>query len=231
MQPKGEAERVQGILFKIPLDEPPIDLNQLLTAKVPDATKKVAVGRQPDLADHLAELAIEFSGDPQINFFHAVLNVLIRRDVQKQQAVRHFDALWEEHGDHLLSSLSARWLVSACDTLMDCSHDPVERALACTASTLMNTIKLYETERLSNGPAAFHLEELARPVSLFDGMTSFSVGYGDMIRNLRERTRAICARDTVAAKIVLELLSRADRANTIYYRLATIHRVDGTRWH
>jgi hypothetical protein len=220
---------VEGVLFEIPLVAELPDLEALRLARTP-GEKGVAIGRHENLQEHLEHVCKEFAGEPQIDFYHAALTVLIRRRIQGELAQQHFERVWSEQSDHLLSSLSARWLVSACDTIMDCSADPVERAMACAASNLMNTIKLYETERLANGPSRTSLESLATPVPLFDGMTSFSVGWGDMILNLRKRTEAICSGNTTASKILRELLRRADRADTIYRRLAQVHVIDDTRW-
>jgi hypothetical protein len=202
----------------------------LKRARVPGDEKRALVGRRPALDDHLAGVRTGFAGDPQIDFYHAALSVLIRRGMETPLAIERFERLWSEQSKHLLASLDSRWLVSACDTLMDWASDPRERAVACIGSTLMNTIKLYETERLGSGTVHIPLRELAHPTPLFDGMTSFSVGWGDMIHNLRKRTAAVCAGDTTAGKIVLELLRRADRADTVYRRLAELHQVEETRW-
>ena len=218
------------ILFDIPLSPAPPDLEALKRARVPGAAKHSLRGRMPALDDHLAGVRTTFAGDPQIDFYHAALSVLIRRDMDTPLAIERFERLWGEQGEHLLASLDSRWLVSACDTLMDWASDPRERAVACVGSTLMNTIKLYETERLGSGSMRTPLRELVHPTPLFDGMTSFSVGWGDMIYNLRKRTAAVCAGDTIAGKIVLELLKRADRADTVYRRLSDLHQVEETRW-
>jgi hypothetical protein len=218
------------ILFDIPLSRAPPDLEALKRTRVPGQEKHGLVGRKPALDEHLACVRTSFAGEPQIDFYHAALSVLIRRGMDTPLAIERFEQLWSEQGDHLLASLDSRWLVSACDTLMDWARNPLERAIACIGSTFMNTIKLYETERLGSGTIRTPLQEFAHPAPLFDGMTSFSVGRGDMIHNLRKRTAAVCAGDTTAGKIVLELLKRADRADTVYRRLAELHQVEETRW-
>lgn len=180
-------------------------------------------GRLREAGEHLAAVQATFAGAPQIDFYHAALTVLIRRGLDMPLAYERFERLWREESVHLLKSLDARWLVSACDTLMDCAPDPTERAIACIGATLMNTIKLYETERLGAGPERAPLLSFVDPLPLFDGMTSFVVGGGDMIHGLRKRAAAVCAGDTIASRIVLELLRRADRADTVYRRLAELH--------
>lgn len=223
------AEGMETILFDVPLSPASPDTEALRRARVP-GQRRPLIGRLIEFDAHLAAVQATFAGESQINFYHAALTVLIRRGVDMPLAYERFEQLWRDHSDHLLESLDARWLVSACDTLMDCARDPTERAIACIGATLMNTIKLYETERLGAGPAQAPLQSFADPLPLFDGMTSFVVGGGDMIHGLRKRTAAVCTGDTIAPRIVLELLRRADRADTVYRRLAELHRVEETRW-
>jgi hypothetical protein len=225
-----QSEGKDRLLFEVPLSAALPDLDALRRSRVPGAEKVVLPGRDEDLSVQLGRLEREFAGEPQIELFHAVLNMLVRRRLQASEAYRQFETLWREHGDYLLAKLSARWLISACDTIMDCAKDGRERAIACVGATLMNTIKLYETERLGNGPPRATLQELPDPIPLFDGMTSFAVGGGDMIYNLRRRVKALCEEGGIASRIVLELLRRADRNDTIYRRLAAVHRVHETRW-
>lgn len=220
---------LEAIQFEIPLGPAPPDLEALKRARVPGQRRELC-GRLADTGAHLAAVRDTFAGEPQIDFYHAALTVLIRRGAEMPLACERFERLWRDHSAHLLESLDTRWLVSACDTLMDCARDPAERAIACIGATLMNTIKLYETERLGAGSAQAPLQSFVDPVPLFDGMTSFVVGGGDMIHGLRKRTAAVCAGDTVASRIVMELLRRADRADTVYRRLAELHRVEETRW-
>lgn len=223
-------ESQQQWAFRLPLVDEEPDWPLLRSARVPGPEKSLLIGRRKDLRTHLDELSREFAGEPQLHLYHAVLIVHIRRNVLREQAASQFSAIWRANSDHLLEGLSSRWLVSACDTIMDCSSEPYEQAIACAASMLMNTIKLYETERFCTSRGAIDYDRVRMPVPLFDGMTTFAAGRGDMIWNLRQRSRSICRQDSVAAKIFLELLKRADRLDTIYRRLLDVHVDDGTRW-
>lgn len=220
------------LLFSVPLSEQLPDLEALFQTPVPGNDSHPMIGRRRTLPEHLSALQIEFAGGRQLYFFHAVLNVLIRREVDRSRAYSQFVDLWKERRRNLLEGLSARWLVSACDTIMDCAPEPYERAMACAASTFLNTVKLYESERRSYGPQQTPLVALSSPVPLFDGMTSFAVGKGDMIFNLRQRTKAVCqsSKESLAGDILLEILRRADAADTVYRRLAAVHTNEETRW-
>jgi len=220
------------VLFSVPLSEALPDLGALANTPVPNASPGPMVGRRAALEAHLRDLEQEFGGLPQLFLFHAVLIVHIRRDIDSGLAWRQFREVWMQRRSDLLAGLSARWLVSACDTIMDHAPEPYERAMACNASTFLNTLKLFETERRSYGPPHTPLSELRQPVPIFDGMTSFAVGFGDMIASLRQRTEAVCQAggESIAADLMREALKRADRADTVYRRLAAVHTRDTTRW-
>ena len=217
--------------FSLPLGDAMPDFSYLATRTVlPGVEPQLMQGRESDLVKHLERLELEFAGASELAFYHAVLNTLIRRDLQAARAFEHFDCAWREHADHLLK-LSSRWLVAACDTLMAHAPNPAERAIACVGSTLLNVVKLYETERLIfETRAGESLRDLARTRPLFDGMTSFSIGHGDMVFNLRQRTEALCSVPTTATMIVQEIIRRVDAHDTIFRRLGELHLRPETQW-
>jgi len=105
-----------------------------------------------------------------------------------------------------------------------------------SASLLINTIKLYETERLAHGhwhnPAG-----LANPsfewesrFDLFDGVSAYRIGKGDMIKNLLTRVRSIQHYSEFASPIMNELLLRINRSDTIYSRLRAVHANKASLW-
>ena len=78
----------------------------------------------------------------------------------------------------MTKALDVKWFVSACDTFSDHCSDDAERATALVGSTMIKTIKLYETEEL------FRLKRLEpaerpdyKPTHLFDGLNTFYIGY------------------------------------------------------
>jgi hypothetical protein len=219
-------------LFDFVTSDNPPDLSLLRQAIVSGAAGPSFVGRRRDLREHLAELEREFAGAPFLDLYHAALVVVIRRRLRVETAYRDFRSLWNVCRQDLLGRLTARWLISACDTIMDHDDDPFERAIACCAVNFLNTIKLYETERLTNSEPRYALSEITSAVPLFDGMTAFLVGKGNMISNLRKRTETICAikPNALASDLMREIFRRADRADTVYRRLAAEHKIDATRW-
>ncbi|MEB3255096.1 MAG: hypothetical protein VKJ05_01780 [Synechococcaceae cyanobacterium] len=177
----------------------------------------VPFGRRPELAEQLEMLAAGFVGECALVWLHAALNVALRRGLQPPRNARRLLDLWAGHADLLLELLDARWLISACDSFADHHPDPAQAALAASASFLVNTAKLYETERLATAPpqggapfpAAVPFQEI------FDGLTTFLPERGDMVANLVDRLDACTARairsDTapsLVAAILRELVSR-----------------------
>lgn len=223
---------MQGIVFSIPMIREDPDLKALIRELVPGDEPSPMIGRREKLEEHCESLKLEFAGQPQLYFFHAVLNVHIRRNVEADWAWFQFCRVWTEMQRDLLRGLTSRWLVSACDTIMERSDSPYEQAMACAGSTLLNTLKLFETERAACSQTKPLPAEPRPPTPIFDGMTTFALGSGDMIHALRKRTEKVCGAvpGSIAAAIMREALVRADRHDTVYGRLARVHRNESTRW-
>lgn len=193
-------------------------------------------GRLPDLKDHLNRLEAEFGGRDQLSFLHAALNVLIRREVALAASLKAFRHLWEAAGQRLCQNLDLRWLISACDTIADHPLREIDAARALLASTLANTVKLYETERRAVGEPRLTQELVDaaakdRPGLLFDGMTRFGIEGGDMIQNLLLRLQRLNAnrRDPVQ-RLTVEIINRVLNGPTVFERFSAFHKSDRTRW-
>ncbi len=190
---------------------------------------EVLVGRRDTVDKHLDALFREFSGQPLISFYHAELIVRMRRGEQIGTA---FKDIWTAEGQFLKRTLRLRWLISACDSISDDdSFNAAERSLALAASLLTATVKLYETERLELGSdqKPCHYSQ-ANVQPLFDGMTTFSIGYGDLVLNLINRCRAMSHTAATAGLILAEVLRRLHEHDTVFRRLLNVHKRDSTRW-
>lgn len=207
------------------------DFEALKTEIVAAGEPAPAVGRQPKVEDHLAMLAREFSGRPALLFYHAGLTVLIRRGLMVDYAPAAFMDLWRRERDFLLARLDSRWLVSTCDTLLDIADDPAEIGFAAAATLMVNTVRLYETERrvLGSAEAAWPAERY-RQRELFDGLTEFGIGHGDMVFNLKQRIARAARSPTVSAAILGELFQRMRANDTVFSRLRIVHVDPETRW-
>lgn len=193
----------------------------------------VPFGRRTDLTDQLEMLAEGFVGECALVWLHAALNVALRRGVQSERNTRRFLALWQEHADLLLELLDARWLISACDSFADVHPDPDQAALAASASFLVNTVKLYETER-QGAPGAAPAPPFPAAVSfreLFDGLTTFLPERGDMVANLVVRLEAATARALrrpgpfpVVAALLRELVNRLLGHGSVFQRARPLAR-------
>lgn len=189
-----------------------------------------SIGTRSDLNDQLRMLAREFFGKPALLYYHAGVTVHIRRKIDIKINGARFFRLWHDHGDLLLQQLDSRWLVSACDTIMDVSEDTSERAIALAGTLFTNTIKLYETERAITGQTGTSYAPLTQPVPLMDGLTTFMVGSGDMVANLMRRSQIPFPDHLLAPRILRELIARARRHDTVYRRFALVHQNEATRW-
>ncbi|WP_224545765.1 hypothetical protein [Mesorhizobium sp. CA16] len=173
----------------------------------------------------------EFIGRTEIEFAHAAMNVLLRRGVAEERSWKRFQQMWQECETLLLQRLSTRWLVSACDTIADYSSDRAERALALAGSLLVNTVKLYETEIWMKTTEAEEYQRFPESgITLFDGVTPFMVGGGDMVANLNARLKSICDKPTTASSILNEIFRRLHMNNTVFRRFQMLHTVEPTKW-
>lgn len=205
-----------------------IDTNALASRVIERGPAVQGYSLKHDLHEHMDMLAQEMSGKPELVLYHAALIVHLRRGIDTDVNVRRFNEVWSKHSALLRFHLSARWLVSACDTFMDFSEDPAERAAAMAGSLLVNTVKLYETERLAvEATHSAYVDVRRRP--LFDGLTAYSIGRGDMIQNLMNRVRSVSVGLTAGA-VLLELLERMKQHDTVFQRFRNVHAVDASRW-
>ncbi|QCK88176.1 hypothetical protein E8L99_21630 [Phreatobacter aquaticus] len=199
-----------------------------------EVPKESFIGRRADIGAHLISLAHEFVGDRRVCFLVAATIVRIRRCCDLENSLARFRFIWGAHRQTLLRELSLRWLVSCLDTLVDYGRDDAEKALAISGVSLVVMTKLYETERLIRrsvdaqpGAAAV---SLANPVPLFDGLTSFSIGWGDMISNFSKRLERQCIGSALAGPIVMEIFRRLTLNETVLKRFAAAHIDGATKW-
>ena len=192
-------------------------------------------GSEKSLDRHLENLRREFSGQPELVFHHAKLIVLIRREVRLADSVAQFHALWDQEGDFLCRHLNLRWLISAADTLADHDPDAGARAVAMMAGLLANTVKIYESERYITGAATLapepaRIEKLqADLVPLFEGMSVFTVGTDDTLRNMYWRLEPFFAM-APAGLILKTVYDRMQVEDTAFARLRALHHRDRTAW-
>lgn len=173
----------------------------------------------------------EFVGRTEIEYTHAAMIVLLRRGVAEERSWKRFQQIWEDCGPLLLQRLNTRWLVSACDTIADHSPDRAERALGLAGSLSINTVKLYETEIWMRAEEAEGYKRSPEGgMTLFDGVTPFMVGDGDMVANLSARLKLLSENPTVASAIVSELFRRLHDHNTVYRRFHALHISEHTKW-
>jgi hypothetical protein len=187
--------------------------------------------KYPQVEGEMYNWRRRFVGLPALAFKHCVLIIKIRREHDLERHLNAFFELWEQEGQFLREILNVKWLVSACDTFSDHSPDDAERATALIASSIVKTIKLYETEMLFRFK---RLDPLAWPVYkntlIFDGLYSFNIGYGDVVNNLKRRIKDITRRGTPPALILNELFERICKFNTAYSRLRAEHTCEQTSW-
>lgn len=213
-----------------------INFNEIKTRIIDSGTPTITYGSEKELKLHIDNLRREFSGQPEINFYHAKLIVLIRRGIDPTEHFKDFQILWNRERDFLLKSLTTRWLISAADTFIDFSNDELLQATLMNAVILVNTIKLQESERyLLNiddstiiDPKRYESLRTER-LALFDGVSGFAVGTDDTLRNMRWRLDKICSHHPLGA-LVSEVFERVQFEGNVYARFKAMHIREKTSW-
>ena len=212
-----------------------IDLAELKATLVAGSEPHQTRGSEKSLDQHLANLRQEFSGQPELVYHHAKLIVLIRREFRVEETYAKFKDLWEHEAEFLCTHLNVRWLVSACDTYADHDPDPATRNAALMGSVLVNTVKIYESERYitgaaDNAVAGERVERLQTDlVPLFEGLSCFTVGTDDTLRNMRWRMDTVFSEGSVGL-ILKTIFDRLQVNDTAFSRLRALHRRDRTGW-
>jgi hypothetical protein len=213
------------------------DLETLKRSIVSGDQAEYAYGSLPDVQAHLQRLRREFIGRPELIYHHAALIVLIRRESEVARNFARFKQLWLAEQAFLSEHLDLRWLVAACDTLIDHDPDAALRAALMNGVLLVNTVKLQETERFlqSQAGVADDLQAVAAlqsgRIGLCDGLSAFVAGTDDTLRNMRWRLERVCAVHPLA-HIVLVIFERLQLPvnDNVYSRFRQRHTRDRTRW-
>jgi hypothetical protein len=125
--------------------------------------------------------------------------------------------------------------VSATDSFADHARDGETRTLATLVSLLVNTIKIYETERVlaEGAPASLSPAKIAQVqdelVPLFSGLSCFTVGTDDTLRNMRWRLDPLMEKGPVGL-ILKTVFDRLQVEDTAYARLRALHHRERTGW-
>lgn len=192
--------------------------------------------RFQDLHTHFTSLQHEFLDQPLLCLYHAVLVVLLRRKFDTTNVFQAFEQLWQTEFVLLSQMLSLRWLVSAADTFIDFSPSPVRRAILMNVTSLINTLKAYETQQyvsLGHGivddKKIRSLREKHR--QLYDGLTFLRLGSDDTIEQMRRRFLSFAQDDGFATQFLLKIFDRLHDNQTAYAFFKQMHTEDwGYRW-
>ena len=192
-------------------------------------------GSTRDLTTHLKNLRMEFVGRSELELHHANLVVLLRRRYKLKETYTAFHSLWDHSRSFLLDRLNLRWLVSAADSIADYDPDPTQRSIAVSVSLLVNTVKLCESERFlcASEDRVFvrsRVNEVQTGVvPLVEGMSCFTAGTDDTLRNLLWRVEAQSS-EGLAGSILKTCFQRIQECETVYSRFRHVHTRSRTSW-
>lgn len=188
-----------------------------------------------NLYTHLTTLQHEFIGQSELNFYHAILIVLLRRRFQPEKTFQTFTHLWQTQTDYLMDNLSLRWIASACDTFIDFDPKPIRKAILLNIITLINTIKVYETQQyLCHSSASLDEEKsailYAHHKPLYGGLTYFRLGKDDTLKHMRERYQHFYAEDPFSTTLLLKVFARLHDQPSAFTTLKQLHKDEKSAW-
>lgn len=212
-----------------------VDFKELKNKKIENVDFSYTHGSKTKIADHLQDLKNEFSGKSELEYYHAELNVLLRRGFQTEKTFIKLNDLWEKEWRFLCKNLNTRWLISAADSFIDHDKNQISKSYAFSAVCLVNTCKIYETERFLTDTKKVEYKEdfIAKlkkeRIGLFDGTSAFTIGTCDTLRNMRWRLDSLNG-DLPSLKILREIFARVNDYETAYHRLSKYHINKNTIW-
>lgn len=211
----------------------------IITEATCDSNALTHKPRTNDLAAHLDNLKHQFIGQPELCFYHATLVVLLRRAYKIEDTFAEFEQLWSLETDYLLNHLSLRWLISACDTFVDHSKDNTRAAILMNVTTLMNTLRVYETKQFlqttSKSPSPPLNEESIEALyqsdlPLYQGLTYFRIGTDDTLKNMRNRYEKFGSSDKLAATMLLSIFDKLQINDSAFATMRLLHKSERSQW-
>lgn len=212
---------------------------KLITESMCDALALTHKPRTKNLTAHLEDLKHQFIGQSELCFYHATLVVLLRRNYKPKEIFAEFEQLWVAETDYLLEHLSLRWIVSACDTFVDHSTDMMRAAILMNTTTLVTTLRVYETKQFLQRPSnseflplvddnidAFHRSD----IPLYDGLTYFRVGSDDSLKNMRNRYKSFYGSDKLATTMLLSVFDKLQKSNSAFSTMRSLHKSEKSEW-
>ncbi len=217
----------------------------IITESMCDPEKLTGKPRTKDLFAHLANIKHQFIGQPELCFYQAALIVLLRREYKPKETFAEFETLWATQTEFLLKHLSLRWMISACDTFVDYTDNTARAAILMNATTLVNTLRVYETKRfLQLGSESRdvmtpfiddNVEALYRgDMRLYDGLTYFRAGFDDTLKNMRNRYETFYDTDALATTMLLSVFNRLqtpiDNNSNAFTTMRDLHKSERSIW-
>lgn len=217
------------------LERANVDYKELKSAIIHTEKTEYTHGSENDIKSHLANLRNEFNEKTELEYYHAELNVFLRRGIDCKENFKKLSDLWENESDFLIRNLNTRWLISAADSFIDHDSNPLSRAFAFSAICLVNSCKLCETERFASNSENIEydpvkLDQLKKErIPLFDGTSAFTIGTCDTLRNMRWRLDAL-KEPLPSYWILIEIFNRINKFETVYSRMSKQHTNKNTLW-
>lgn len=206
------------------LPPPDYDLAAMVNRTCPAAPESLPKGSSGN-AQKILELQRDLAGKSELALLHGLLISHLRKRGFPDHTPALFHRIWREHSDHLLATLSTRWLISALITFGDHGETAEQQALGREMAMMFSLMKLYEFERLHAGitpDQAFPIRGRAK-ADLPLEMPLFSLATGGLDINLLAPLWQRAQGVPVAGPLACLLLERLNNdPGTMFRRLAAM---------
>lgn len=180
--------------------------------------------RRSDMNAQRTMLTNTFAGRTELELLHALAISYLRRDTpHTKKAWAIFRRIWTEQSNFMVTSINARWLISALQTFYDHSDEMRERIAGVVGFLYGNLIKVYETEysarQRNRTPEIRHFKNRSVP-----GLSGFTPG-DDILININVIMLEAAKHGGLASKPLFALLEIIASSNTIFQRTDALHAV------
>jgi len=183
------------------------------------------VGKVKDIEEHKIKIEKEFIGKPRICAELCKNIIHIRRKNNLNENLDEFNFRLEKYLTVLVNNYDLRWLISICDTIAD-HGQPQQKPLAMMIANFVNMIKIADTILDITKDSRVDTNKIHdyKPQPLWDGVITFDIYYGDLIKNTTRRLNNIVINDQIISTIWNKMKERLSKTDNALTNLQKIHK-------
>jgi hypothetical protein len=168
---------------------------------------------------HIKKVTATFSKKPKVCSDVIECIIRLRRNDRSKIYYKKFSDHLENDLSTILEHMNTRWLISICDTIADFGETDALRSQALSIVVFANMMKITETGMaLVNDPSWNRAKEkeLVKAKHFHNGMTTFGLESGDMMKNMMQRIEKDLDSSDHLSQIWKVILKRIKHNETLF---------------